>query len=111
MRQFPEKDWKVIRKLKDQLLQDFCDDTLNQLKPIINNQENGSHKAYLKLWKVLNKKDDELANMFNDLRRSTAYFKLAAWRNSGILADRDFKRFSEETQYLIHSLLEMRHSK
>jgi len=92
-KQFPEEDWKILKKLKVQLLQDFCDNILDQLEPIIKNRKNGSHRAYLDLWKILNKKNNELANMFDDLKRSTAFFKLAAWRDIGFLSEDNFNKF------------------
>ncbi len=105
MRQIPEKDWKKIRKLKDQLLQKFCDRALDKLKSVIDSRDQGSHKAYLELWKVLNVEDDELALMFNDLKRSTAFYKLAAWKKSSLLSEEDFSQFSNETQNVINLLL------
>ncbi len=104
MRQFPEKDWKKIRKLKDQLLHKFCDSALDKLKPIIENREQGSHKAYLDLWNVLNKEDDELSLMFDDLKRSTAFYKLAAWKKNGLISEEEFSQFSDETQNVVNLL-------
>ena len=98
MRQIPEKDWKVLRKLKNELLQRFCSEALVRLKPIIINPGADSHKAYLQLWEMLRKEDKELSLLFDDLKRSTAFFKLAAWRSHGLLSDEDFNQFSAETR-------------
>jgi hypothetical protein len=101
MRQIPEKDWKVLRKLKDGLLQRYCSEALVRLKPIIFDPGPDSHKAYLQLWKLLRKEDKELSLLFDELKRSTAFFKLAAWRSRGLLSDEDFNQFSAETMEAI----------
>jgi len=84
------------------LLQNACDNILDNLKPIIENRDDGSHKAYLSMWKALKQEDDELALMFDDLKRSTAFFKLTAWRNRGILSDKEFSQFSIETRNMVN---------
>ena len=104
MRQIPEKDWKVLRKLKDGLLQNFCNEALAKLEPIVVNPGPDAHKAYLQLWKVLNKEDKELSLLFDELKRSTAFYKLAAWRSHGLLSDKDFDQFSEETKEVVDFL-------
>jgi hypothetical protein len=50
-----------------------------------------SHKYYLKLWKVMQEEDKEISLMFDDLKRSTAIFKLAMWKRNGILSGEDFR--------------------
>ena len=105
MRKIPECDWKVLRSLKDQLLQENCDRILAKLKPIVENQENDSHKSYLKLWDTLRKEDEDLGLMFDDLKRSTALFKLSSWRKHKLLSDNDFEKFSKETQDIVDKIL------
>ncbi len=105
MLDIPEKDWKKLSSLKDILLQKACSRVLDELKPIVDNYGNEGHKAYLKLWKILNKEDDKIALMFNDLRRSNAISKLSALRYYEILPDEDFNQFSEETQNRVSGLV------
>ncbi len=64
MQNFPEKDWKKLRTLKDKLLKTFCESVFEKLKPVINNWGAESHKAYLKVWEILKKEDNQLALMF-----------------------------------------------
>ena len=102
MQDIPEQDWKIIRKLKDKLLQKACDNILAKLKSIIADKQSNSHKTYLDLWKTLKKEDQELGLMFDDVKRSTALFKLATWKSSGLITDIDFEQFSEETKNKIN---------
>ncbi len=107
MKQIPERDWKVLRALKDKLTERFCDHVFEQLIPIIERRTKGSYKAYLEMWKILNKEDDDFTSMFDDLKRSAAFFKLATWKKSGLLSDEDFSEFSEETQNTIALLTDI----
>ena len=78
MRSFPERDWKQIRKLKDRLLQTACECVFEKIKTTVTVRGEGSHDAYLKLWETLNNEDKKIVSMFDDLKRSTAYFKIAS---------------------------------
>lgn len=105
MKEFPEKDWKVLRKLEDKLLQRFCNNALDKIKPVIENRGNDSHEAYSSLWEIMHREDKELATMFDDLKRSTAFFKLAAWKRNGLLSDTEFSEFSNETKDFVKTML------
>lgn len=48
--------------------------------------------------------DDEIALMFDDVKRSNAVHKLTAWHRNGLMSDEDLKEFSAETQETIHFL-------
>ncbi len=105
MKDLPEKDWKQLSKLKDRLIQRFCDEILIKVKPITENKGNDSFKAYQDLWEVLEKVEDELSLMFDDIVRSNAFLKLALWRKSGLLLDEEFDKFTHETRDLIISFI------
>ncbi len=98
MRDIPEKDWKKLRSIKDRVLDDACARILTRAESIVQNREGRNHEAYLALWALLDKEDDEIALMFNELKRSTAILKLAQWRSHGLLSENDLALFSEETQ-------------
>lgn len=100
----PEKDWKKLRSLKDAALNITCERILCKIKTLIEERGAESHKYYLKLWKVIRSEDKEIGLMFDDLKRSTAIFKLAMWKNNGLLSADDFKEFTKETQERIESI-------
>ncbi len=52
----------------------------------------------------MREEDKEISLMFDDLKRSTAIFKLAMWKRNRILSDEDFEEFTEETQERIDSI-------
>ena len=55
----------------------------------------------------MKEEDKEIALMFDDLKRSTAVFKLSVWKRNGLLSDENFEEFSEETQRRIESLYDI----
>jgi len=94
----PEKDWKKLRSLKDTALNIACERIFYKINSVIASRGAESHKYYLKLWKLMRAEDKEIGLMFDDLKRSTAIFKLAMWKKNGILSDEDFEALTEETQ-------------
>ena len=99
-----EKDWKIIRAIKDEKLNAVCTDILDEIDREIKNKEEKNHKAYLNIWSIVNTRDKDVADMFNDLRRSNAVYKLALWYKNGYLTDKELNEFSEETRSTINAL-------
>jgi hypothetical protein len=94
----PEKDWKKLRALKERAINNACERIFCKINALIDSRGSESHKYYLKLWKVMKTEDKKIGLMFDDLKRSTAIFKLAMWEKNGILSDDDFEEFTEKTQ-------------
>jgi Cdc6-like AAA superfamily ATPase len=101
MNKIPESDWKKIRAMKDDLLNSVCEAILDDIATVIEDSEQKSHQAYLKLWKILNKEDTTIVAMFDDIRRSNAIHKLVLWYKNKLISDDDISQFSEETQEII----------
>jgi hypothetical protein len=100
----PEKDWKKLRSLKDSAINIACERTFQKISKLIESRGAESHKYYLKLWKVMEEEDKEISLMFDDLKRSTAIFKLAMWKKNGILSGENFEEFTEKTRQRIESI-------
>lgn len=98
MERIPERDWQKLKAMKDRVLDAACRRVLEQAQQTLNHREGRNHEAYLELYKLMNDGDQQIALMFNDLRRSTAIFKLVAWQTQGLLTDQDLEEFSEETR-------------
>jgi len=100
----PETDWKKLRSLKDAALNTACERILLKISSVLEARGTESYKCYIKLWEIIQSEDKEIALMFDDLKRSTAIFKLASWRMNGLLSDDDLEKFTEETQERIQLL-------
>jgi hypothetical protein len=106
MREIHAADWKRLRPWKDVALQRFCQRVLDEVQRLLAEPAGGSsHQRYLALFKLIEKRDDELADTFNDLRRSTALRQLAAMRGQKLITDEEFAGFSPETREVVEMFL------
>jgi hypothetical protein len=104
MRAIPETDWKQLRALKTRALNDTCARILDAVAQLVQQRDGGEHEAYLALWELLQKRDAWIASLFDDFKRSTAVYKLAAWRRHGLVTERDLGLFTEETQAMVEAI-------
>jgi len=106
MKGFPEKDWKVLRRLKPLALERLTRRILDGAQAIIASAEEGeSHDTYLKLYKYIDDQDKEVAICFDDWRRSTAILTLTAWRARGLITEEEFQAFTLDTRETVDMLL------
>jgi len=106
MRAIPERDWKLLRSIKPRVLNDACARILNAVESVVQKRDGGNHEAYLALWGLLKKEDTSIAFMFDDFKRSTGLFKLAAWQRHGLVSESDLALFTEETRNIIKAINE-----
>lgn len=104
---FPESDWKVLRRLDRIALERFCDRALSGAAAIAGGQAGTSHERYLELYRFMELQDRDLGAAFNDLKRSTALWKLARIYSLGLLTEEELGAFSEETRERVVSLLSL----
>jgi hypothetical protein len=98
-RQISESDWKLFRQLHPVALERFCEGVLSELGPLLASDTGKSaHERYVALYRLLERRDKELAEAFDDLSRSTAPLRLAVIRSRGLLTEEEFARFSSETR-------------
>lgn len=107
-REISESDWKVVKQLHAVALDRFCERVLSEVDAIAADASRTSHQRYLALFETVQRRNKEMANFFDDLRRSTALLQIAALRNRGLLEGGEFMRLSEETRALVEVLLEGR---
>ena len=93
-----------MKSMKDTKLSQVCEKILGAVGSVINNKGNENHKAYLDVWEIVQAGDSDIAEMFNDLRRSNAVLKLAAWNRYGLLTESELSSFSEETRSTIDAI-------
>jgi lipid II:glycine glycyltransferase (peptidoglycan interpeptide bridge formation enzyme) len=106
MREIPERDWKAWRKLSENALERFCVRVLDEVSSFREGVES-AHSRYLELFRYLRERDDEIADVFNDQRRSNAYVQITAAVRTGIVTREELTVFSAETQALIDALTTM----
>ncbi len=98
MADIPERDWKRMKSLEARALNDACARTLDKVSILVKPRNGRNHEIYLALWKLLREESDEIALLFDDLKRSRALSNLAAWRLYGLISESEMALFTEETQ-------------
>jgi hypothetical protein len=107
MKRFPESDWKKLRAMQGDVLNFACERIFEKIEGITRARKGKEHEVYLKVWKLMKKEDREISLMFDDLKRSSAIHKLAAWKRNGVISNESFSEFSDETKQTIISLNEI----
>lgn len=103
-RHIAESDWKLWRVLSKEALERHCQKTLTDAARLESGEES-AHARYLKLWQLVKRRDKEIAEVFDDPRRSRAYLQIALAVRKRILTRAELERFSEETQEIVSLLL------
>ena len=105
-RTISEADWKIFRALHRTALERFCQGVLSEIDQISSNSGKSAHERYLAIFKLLESRDDTIAEAFNDMRRSTALQQLARIRYHKLLTEEELDRFSPETRAVVAVFLE-----
>ena len=100
-REISEKDWKLFRRLHPLALERFCERVLSEVGRLTADSGKGAHERYVTIFKLLQRRDKELAETFDVLRRSTAWQQLAAMRFRKLVTEEEFARFSPETREVV----------
>ena len=77
---------------------------LSEINQISSDSNQTSHQRYGAIFKLLERRDRELADAFNDLRRSTAWRQLALIQSHGLLTEKEMADFTAETRGVIELL-------
>ena len=83
----PESDWRHFKQVHGDLLERYCACVLDDLTTVTKATDGTAHERYVRAYKLLKSRDEELARAFDDLRRSTAVMQLAIMRRMGLLSD------------------------
>ena len=105
MREIKESDWKIFRKLHPVAVERFCERVLAESELLHRDTTRSAHERYLALYQFFHQRNKELARLFDDFRRSTALWQIAAIKGQGLLTGEEFAQFSEETQNVVAALL------
>jgi hypothetical protein len=99
-----ESEWKVLRQLHPIALERFSQRVLEEIGRVASDNTRSSHERYLAVYSLVHQRNREMADAFNDLRRSTALVRLIAIQSHGLLTEEEFSRFSPETREAVRSL-------
>jgi len=97
-RTIAESDWKLFRKLHPVALQRLCERILAEARAEIDRPAKTAHERYGSLYRLLEKRDREIARAFDDLRRSTALTQLGIIHSLGLITEEERQSFTAETR-------------
>ena len=103
----PERDWKVFRQLQPIALERFCEKVLSEIRDI-SSSDQSAHERYLHIFRTVRDQDKELATLFDNPRRSNAWFQLSLIHSHELLTLEEMQRFSAETQQRASELAKLR---
>ena len=103
-REIPESDWRQFKEVHKLLVERFCQRVLEEIVRTTESGQGTAHDKYLRIYKLIQKRDKELGRAFNDFRRSTAVMQLIVMRQMGLLTEQDLSRFTHETQRTIEEI-------
>ncbi len=98
MNNIPEADWKYLRSIKGELLEDLCKRINDQALRIMTNSSFSQHEKFLRFYDHVTKENGVIADCFDDWRRSTIFLKLLMLRKRQLLKEEHVSRLSAETQ-------------
>jgi hypothetical protein len=104
VRAINEPDWKHFRALHPIVLERFCQRVLSEIAGLAQDSAGTSHERYLAIYRLMPQRDRELADIFDDLRRSTAIAQLAHMWALDLLTEDEMARFSPDTREVVRFL-------
>src|SRR5688572_7833972 len=100
-REIKESDWKLFRRLHGIALERFCQRVIEDVRSATVDCSKDYHDCYRKIFTLLRDRDEEIAQAFNDPRRSNAFILLLNLKQKGLLTEEELMEFSPELREAI----------
>ena len=100
---FPERDWKYLRSVHEELLSSLFG-RINRKTMEILQEEFSEREKYRDLYHHILDADKIIAQCFDDWRRSNIRLKLIALYHHGLLTEEHISHMSDETKHFIKRL-------
>lgn len=101
-----EPDWRHLRSLRPLALDRFCTRVLDECATVIADASLTSHQRYLRLFELVQERDQVLARVFDHPRRSTALLALLQMARLELLTPAELAGFSEGTRERLRMVLD-----
>jgi hypothetical protein len=100
-----EPDWKVLRRVHPLALERFCGRVVGEVERIMHNGTLSQRERYMEIFKLMRRRDSDIARLFDDPKRSRALIMLTHMRSEGVLTDEEFSSLSQQTRNAVHMLI------
>ena len=104
MRQLSDADWEVFQRLYAIALERFCEGALAEAHGIALDTRKSAQKRLKETYKLIRRMYRDCSNIFDDVRRSTAFAQLLAIDVAGVLTPGELAEFSPELQERLSKL-------
>jgi len=91
-----ESDWKIFKKIKENAIQLFCNNALNEFEEIIKDRNENAQETYIFLYRLVINRDKHMAILFDGHSRSKAHLQLLAIRGENLADEKLLSELSEE---------------
>jgi hypothetical protein len=95
---FPESDWKIFRELRAVALERFCDRVLTDIERVASDRNRAAYDRYIEIYRVIQRRDRELARAFDAPRRSQATMQLAVISSLELVTQEEISRLTPATR-------------
>ena len=79
----------------------FCERVLGEIDRVKNDNARSSHRRYLDIFEIVQRRDREIGRIFNDLKRSNGLAMLTQMRANDLLMEQEFSSLSADTRNAI----------
>lgn len=93
-----ERDWKYLRSIQQEMLNDLCSRILRKAVEIANEEEDAPRQRYHALFKHIKNSDQIVADCFDDWRRSNIDNSILQFRKNRLLTDEHVTHMSQDAQ-------------
>jgi hypothetical protein len=100
-----ESDWKIFRELHGIALERYFDRAVADIEKTLATDGKTSREQFWDVANLAHQRKKEVANLFDDFRRSTALMQLGIICATGLLTDEEILRFSPEAQESVQRFL------
>lgn len=106
MSNFPEPDWKHLKKIQAAALDRLCARLLRQLHQHCTSTDRTNYERFTEALATAKGGNNDITRAFTDLRRSTAFMRLLVMVSLGVISDEELEGFSAQTRAKIAELHE-----
>lgn len=107
MDRIPEKDWKKLRSIEEDLLDNACGVALANIKTLIDKRQGGNYKTFKNLWGAIKDEDKKIGHMFDDMKRSEAMLRIVFMFKYNIINEDLLGEFGDETQSFVKKMIKL----
>ena len=97
MADFPERDWKYLRSIHDEMLEELSRRTNDEIRRVLASADLSEDEKRRSIYDIVARGDRIVAACFNDWRRSTIVVRCWALQKHGLLKPEHIEKLDPQT--------------